>query len=95
MFSGELASPKVYENVLKNFLGILLALVSIVKYIAYVILIFTVIFYIKNWTNLSDFFFIEEYKNERATVIIDILLGSYYKTSTYKCYRAGFWKQYI
>jgi len=55
--------PKMYENGHKNVLGIWFDLVSKIKYST--ILIFKVIFYIKSKTNLSDFFFIEEYKNGR------------------------------
>ena len=31
---------------------------------------------------------------EKTSTCLFILLGSYYKTSTYKCYRPGFWEQY-
>ena len=54
-FSGEYARSKVYENGHKNVLDVWLNLVSNVKYST--ILIFKVILYDKNWSNLFEYFF--------------------------------------
>ena len=69
-FSCEKTRLKVYENSHKKVLGVWLDLVLKVKYSK--ILISKPFFYVKNQTNLKDFFFIEEYKNGGLTFIINI-----------------------
>ena len=70
-FSGKYVRPKVYESSHKNVLDIWMDLERKIKYST--ILVFKVIFYVKNQLNcnVSDFF-IEEFKNRKTTSIIDI-----------------------
>jgi len=64
--------PKNYENVLKNIFGLPVVLESKVDNSK--ILTFKVIFLSQKSTDsFSTFFFIEEYKKWRATVVIVIL----------------------